>query len=72
MLRVISAAPRLRRVVEGFVTALPGMAESTGMYVEDFVFEAGFDQSGAEISLREALESRDLVAGPRVDLGTPS
>jgi voltage-gated sodium channel len=24
-LRVISAAPRLRRVVEGFVTALPGM-----------------------------------------------
>lgn len=26
VLRVISAAPRLRRVVEGFVTALPGMA----------------------------------------------
>ena len=25
-LRVVSAAPRLRRVVEGFVTALPGMA----------------------------------------------
>ena len=26
VLRVVSAAPRLRRVVEGFVTALPGMA----------------------------------------------
>ena len=26
ILRVVSAAPRLRRVVEGFVTALPGMA----------------------------------------------
>ena len=26
VLRVVSAAPRLRRVVEGFITALPGMA----------------------------------------------
>ena len=26
VLRVVSAAPRLRRVVEGFVSALPGMA----------------------------------------------
>ena len=26
VLRVISTAPRLRRVVEGFITALPGMA----------------------------------------------
>ena len=26
LLRVISTAPRLRRVVEGFITALPGMA----------------------------------------------
>ena len=26
ILRVVSVAPRLRRVVEGFITALPGMA----------------------------------------------
>ena len=46
VLRVISTAPRLRRVVEGFITALPGMASVFLLMAHHFLYWIGdFDQA---------------------------